>query len=284
MRIFLLSIFSFFIVAGNTQNLPPQSPKQILVQDFGLGKIKIEYSRPAVRGRSVFENNSELAPLGKLWRLGANAATRMSITTPINFGGKNLDTGTYVLYAIPGAKEWEIIVNKGLDNWGTDGYKESQDVTRITVPVTYSKPIDKKEWSENLELEVNNIGFESAEFEIEWANAHLSFPIKTDVANVLRKEIEQKLNGPISDSNIYYLAAEFYFDFDKNNEKALKYTDIVIQQHPDYFWMILMKAKILVALGRKEDAKQAALLCRETAQKAKADDYVRYADTLISKL
>jgi hypothetical protein len=48
-------------------------------------------------------------------------------------GGKLLDTGAYVLYTIPGKEYWDIIINKGLTNRGSDGYKESEDVTASGV-------------------------------------------------------------------------------------------------------------------------------------------------------
>jgi hypothetical protein len=44
---------------------------------------------------------------------------------------EKIDTGTYVLYTIPGIDNWEIIINKGINNWGIDGYKESEDVSKI---------------------------------------------------------------------------------------------------------------------------------------------------------
>ncbi|WP_171036682.1 DUF2911 domain-containing protein, partial [Pseudoalteromonas sp. S410] len=88
-----------------------------------LGRIELTYSRPNIKGRPLFKEGSELAPLGKLWRTGANAATRLYFSDNVMMGGKLLDTGSYVLYTIPGKETWEIIVNKGLNNWGTDGYK-----------------------------------------------------------------------------------------------------------------------------------------------------------------
>ncbi|TMN75494.1 hypothetical protein CWB64_18615 [Pseudoalteromonas sp. S410] len=88
-----------------------------------MGRIELTYSRPNIKGRPLFKEGSELAPLGKLWRTGANAATRLYFSDNVMMGGKLLDTGSYVLYTIPGKETWEIIVNKGLNNWGTDGYK-----------------------------------------------------------------------------------------------------------------------------------------------------------------
>src|SRR5215469_8987211 len=132
----LIAVLSCSFLFAQVQ-LPQLSPTASITQNFGIGKVTLVYSRPSIKGRTVFMENSDLAPLGKLWRTGANAATRLTFTDKVNFGGKDLDTGSYVLYTIPGSSEWEIILNKGLNNNGTDGYKESEDVVRFKVPVEH---------------------------------------------------------------------------------------------------------------------------------------------------
>lgn len=95
--------------------------------------IKVFYSRPQLKGRTV---GKELAPFGKLWRTGANDATQIQFLTDMKFGGKTIKTGAYSLFTIPGEKEWIIIISSDVDNWATRGYKESNEVARVTVPVT----------------------------------------------------------------------------------------------------------------------------------------------------
>ncbi|WP_296382323.1 DUF2911 domain-containing protein [Winogradskyella sp.] len=95
--------------------------------------IKVFYSRPQLKGRTV---GKELAPYGKLWRTGANDATQIQFLSDMKFGGKTIKTGAYSLFTIPGEKEWTIIISSDVDNWATRGYKESNEVARVTVPVT----------------------------------------------------------------------------------------------------------------------------------------------------
>ena len=78
--------------------MPAPSPTQTIKQDFGIGSIELTYSRPSAKGRKVF---GDVVPDGKLWRTGANAATRISFSEPVEIGGKKLDSGTYVLYTVP---------------------------------------------------------------------------------------------------------------------------------------------------------------------------------------
>lgn len=54
----------------------------------------------------------------KLWRTGANGATIIKFSDPVEIKGKKIDTGSYALYTIPGAETWEIVLNKGTSNWG----------------------------------------------------------------------------------------------------------------------------------------------------------------------
>ena len=112
--------------------MPAPSPTQTVKQDFGIGTIELTYSRPSIKGRKIF---GDLVPFNKLWRTGANAATKIVFSEPVEMGGKKVDTGTYVLYTIPGIDSWEVILNKGLKNWGTDGYKETEDVVRFKVEI-----------------------------------------------------------------------------------------------------------------------------------------------------
>ena len=77
-------------------------------------KMRVIYNRPQLKSRSL----STLAPNGAVWRTGANEATKITFTEPVEIGGKKVDTGSYALYTIPGEKKWEIILNKGIEKIG----------------------------------------------------------------------------------------------------------------------------------------------------------------------
>ena len=94
--------------------------------------IKVFYSRPQLKGRTV---GTDLATYGKLWRTGANDATQIQFLQDMKFGGKTIKKGAYSLFTIPNEKEWTITISSDVDNWATRGYKESNEVGRVTVPV-----------------------------------------------------------------------------------------------------------------------------------------------------
>jgi hypothetical protein len=90
---------------------------------------KIVYGRPQLNGRSL----EKLAPNGKQWRLGANEAAEISFYKDVTFGGTAIKAGTYTMSAIPGEKEWTLILSSDLNVWGSYFYNEANDVARITV-------------------------------------------------------------------------------------------------------------------------------------------------------
>jgi tetratricopeptide (TPR) repeat protein len=274
-KLFLLATIAAFSMNLMAQvSMPAPSTTQTIKQAFGIGSIELTYSRPSIKGRKVFAEGSELAPLGKLWRTGANAATKLKFTDFVSIGGKKLDSGTYVLYTIPNNNEWEIIINKGIENWGVDGYKESEDVVRLKVPVT--------KIGDNIEtftMQFADVKNESCELHLMWGNVAIKVPIATDIKDRLRKQVETALQKAP-----YQQAANFYFEWDKNYPKALENINKAIEGNPKAFWMYMTKAKIEKEMGDKKAAKMSAEKTIELATQEKNDDYVRQAKDLISKL
>ena len=96
--------------------------------------IRVLYSRPQLNGRDI----TKIVPDGKLWRVGANEATELTLYAPMQVGGKVLDAGSYTIYAIPNLDKMTIIINKATHVWGSYSYNESLDVVRVDVPISES--------------------------------------------------------------------------------------------------------------------------------------------------
>ena len=263
--LFPLIAVACFTTAGFTRvRMPAPSPTQTIKQEFGIGSVEITYSRPAAKGRKVF---GDLVPYNKLWRTGANAATRVVLTEPLEFAGKRIDTGTYVLYTIPGIDSWDIIFNKGLKNWGTDGYKESEDVARVRV-----EPSKTKSKTESFTMQFVDVKPESCELQISWEKTLVSIPIKADFRDKVRAQLETALQG---DKKPYWQAAQFYNEYEKNLPKALEYTSKAIETNEKAFWMWIYKAKIQKEMGDNAGALESSKKSLALAQEAKNDDYVK---------
>lgn len=97
--------------------------------------IKIRYSRPLMRGRLIF---GEVVPWNRVWRTGANAATKITISEPLYFDGKELPAGEYSIFTRPTQEGWTMMFNKEANIWGTE-YNPEFDVLRISMKVDHLK-------------------------------------------------------------------------------------------------------------------------------------------------
>jgi len=253
--------------------MPQPSPTQTIKQDFGLGSIGLTYSRPAAKGRKVF---GDLVPYNKLWRTGANGATIIKFSDPVEIKGKNVDTGSYALYTIPGEEQWEIILNKGTSNWGIDGYKESDDIIRFKV-----ETMNLKSYMESFTMQVANVSPESCELQIMWEKTGVAIPISSNIKDKIRVELDKELK---SDKKPYWQAAQFYNEYDKNYPKALENVTKAVQENPKAFWIWLYKAKIEKEMGDKKAALESSQQSLALAREAKNDDYVKMNEDLQKKL
>lgn len=97
--------------------------------------VSIEYGRPSLKGRSV---GKDVAPNGQVWRAGADEATTLKTDKPLQFGSLAVPAGSYTLWAVPGDKEWQLVINKQTGQWGTR-YDETQDLGRVPMRVGQAK-------------------------------------------------------------------------------------------------------------------------------------------------
>lgn len=121
-------------------------------------KITINYSSPAVKGRTIW---GDLVPLGQVWRAGADDATTFTTSKDITIQGQKLSAGTYSFFIIPGETASTFIFNKVSKQWGAYDYDAKQDALRVSVPSQQGSNME-----ERLVYQVTSDGFE-----IRWENA-----------------------------------------------------------------------------------------------------------------
>ncbi len=132
--------------------------------------IRITYSRPQKNKREVF---GKLVPYNEVWRTGANEATEIKFYQDVELAGKKVKAGTYSLFAIPGEKEWTIILNSDLDYWGAYSYKPGNDVLRVTAPVTALNNI-----VENFAIQFESKGEKTGVMKLAWDKTAVAVPFK----------------------------------------------------------------------------------------------------------
>ncbi|WP_394992166.1 DUF2911 domain-containing protein [Emticicia sp.] len=105
--------------------------------------VKVSYGQPSKKGRVVFGG---LEKFGTVWRTGANEATEITFKKDGKFGGKSVKAGTYSLFSKLGEKEWTIILNSELKQWGAYGYEKVKDknVVEVSLPVKTLKDVVEK--------------------------------------------------------------------------------------------------------------------------------------------
>jgi hypothetical protein len=262
--LFACALFCAASIASAQVKMPAPSPTQTIKQDFALGSVEITYSRPSMKGRKIF---GDLVPFGKVWRTGANSATLIKFNDAVEIAGKKIDTGSYSLYTIPNANEWEVIINKATGNWGTNGYNDSGDVVRFKVPSMKMASV-----IETFSMQFANVKPESCELHIMWDKTAIAVPIKALIKDRMRASVEK---GMMGEKKPYWSAAQFYFEYDKNNVKALEAIKGAVEGSPKAFWMWLYKARIEKELGDKAAAMASSKTSLELAKAEKNDDYVK---------
>jgi hypothetical protein len=144
------------------------SPRDSVTLVLGGKKIVLDYGRPSVRGRKIVGG---LVPYNKVWRTGANEATRFTTEADLEVGGMVIPKGSYTLFTLPSKSQWKMIINKQTGQWGTE-YDPRQDFGRINIEnKQLSAPVEK------LTLTLEQRTTSSGLLKIEWEKTSLSIPI-----------------------------------------------------------------------------------------------------------
>ena len=118
---------------------PDDYPKQKMsTSDMADPIARVIYSRPQKHGRIIFADSSVTENViqyyGQDWRLGANEATEIEFFKEVVINGEKIGPGRYILYCIPYAAKWKIIINQNLYSWGLH-IDKTKDIAEIEIPV-----------------------------------------------------------------------------------------------------------------------------------------------------
>ena len=151
-----------------------KSPLDSLTFTVAKQPVKLCYGRPSSRGRTML--GGAAVPYGKLWRTGANEPTIFFTPVALTMAGIAVAPGTYSLYTVPAAAEWEIIVNRSTKQWGEESNytpeMQQQEVGRAKVKSEMVKtPV------ETLTIRSEGAG-SGATLVLEWEKTRVKIPIK----------------------------------------------------------------------------------------------------------
>lgn len=272
-KIITLLLFSVISFSASAQlKVPVASPLQTLKQNFALSDITIEYSRPGVKGRVIF---GELIPFGKIWRTGANASTKITFGEDVKIEGNPVAAGTYAIYTIPDKDTWEIILYTDLKLGGNVAdFKPENALVRFKVK---SSELCYKE--ETFTINIADITATSANVELTWEKTRVAFNVTADIDEKVMKNIDTELSA---DKRPYFQAAAYYYDNNKDLNKALEWVNKAVEQNPAFF-VLHLKAKIQMKLKDYKGAIATAEQSLTKAREAKNEDYIKMNEKLIAE-
>lgn len=256
-------------LAGSVQaqiRTPQASPMATVSQGIGLTKATVEYSRPALKGRKMF---GDQVPYGKVWRTGANMATKLTLDGEMSVNGKAVPAGSYALFTIPGQNEWTIILNKNTKAFGAFDYKEAEDVLRFTVkPEKLSTP------AEYFTVEFTDFTPTTANLAMRWENVQVKFQLKQDPDAQIMAQIDAEVSKPDAKPGVFSAAANYYYDTNRDLTKARAWADKVVEADKKY-WTYFLRGKIAAKQGDCKTARADAEAGLKMAQEAGDDAYIK---------
>lgn len=244
-----------------TLRVPRVSQGAKVTQVIGLSEVTIFYHRPGVKGRTIWgpQGSGALQPYGQVWRAGANEPTLFTFSNDVTIAGKRLAAGTYRFVTIPGEREWTLIFNSEVRNWGTV-YEEKYDTLRFTVTPQVGS---HEEW---LSYSFTDLTPTSATVVLAWEKVRIPFKIEFNLLPLLQ--------ASVGNAGILASAARFAVDNNIYLQEAMEWIDRSIALNKN-FGNLRTKAELLAREGKVQEAIAAA---EEGLKIIKAQDQSRLSD------
>jgi tetratricopeptide (TPR) repeat protein len=263
----LFATLLFTLVAVNTFSQitwPADGNKKASVsEDIGITTVKVNYSRPGVKGREgkiwgqlvhygfvdLHYGTSKAAP----WRAGANENTTIEFSTDVSVEGKSLQAGKYGFFIAMGAEKAILVFSKFNNAWGSFYYDSTYDALRVAVPVQ-----KLNESVERLKYEFDGQTDSSAVLSLQWEKVKIPFTISVDLEKVQIESFRKEFN-----SGIFYrywqnmqLAANYCLVHNVNLEEGLSWADRSVNTYfgEANFLTLSTYAGLLEKFDRKREA------------------------------
>ncbi len=274
---FSVSLLIFTAGYASAQVRPPiprASQKATITQTVGVTDITVTYSRPAVKGRTIWGDppadktgegtlddgrvrpaGMALVPNGHVWRTGANEATVFGVTDDVLINGQPLAAGRYSLHTIPGKDEWTIIFNKDEGQWGSFAYDAKNDALRVK-----SKPQWVADSKEFMSFNIDAMTENTASVNLRWEKIRVPFTVQVkDVVGSTVAKLRSYVAASKADDPQPAFTAANYAKANKLTDDAAKWFEMALKASDEQiksasnFANLSRKANILLAAGRRDD-------------------------------
>ena len=203
-KIIIITLLVFASTALRAQiTFPADGNKKASVSEYiGITEVKINYSRPGVKGREgkiwgqlvhygfqdLGYGTSKAAP----WRAGANENTTIEFTSDVFIENQPLPKGKYGFFIAMGPEKATLVFSKHNTAWGSFYYDEKDDALRVEVPVR--KQDESVEW---LKYEFEGQTENSAVISMQWEKVKVPFKVSVDLNEVQIASFRREVNSGI---------------------------------------------------------------------------------------
>ncbi|NQY10537.1 MAG: DUF2911 domain-containing protein [Flavobacteriales bacterium] len=241
-------------------------------QRIGLTDMNVTYSRPNVKDRTIW---GELVAYDKIWRAGANEATKFTTNDNIKIKGKDLKAGSYAVFITPTKDSWKIHFNSDYDVWGTGDYDAAKDVLVVDVAASEGSKV------ESMRFTFDNLTATTCDLTFAWAEIRCSVSIKADIEAKLFANLETKIKNTEADGLAYcYLECALQCAEQKLRiDQGVEWINKSIELDPAYWYTYWVKADVLWEKGDKAGSIENLKIALEKGIAKKGKDF-SYKDKL----
>lgn len=247
---------------------PQPSPIARVEQRVGLTDISIEYSRPGVKGRTIFGN---LVPYGKTWRTGANANTKITFSTDVTIDGNIVKAGSYGIYSVPNKDIWEVLLYSETNKRGVPkDWDESKVVLKTNVEAV-GMPMN----IETFTIMFNELTNSSAVMGLLWEQTFIGIKIEVPTDQIVMGTIGKVMSSNPT-VNDYYNAAIYYNHQNKDLQQANEWMEkaMSLTEKPA-FWQLRQQSLIVAKIGNAKKAIEIAKKSLALSKEAENDAYIK---------
>jgi hypothetical protein len=264
----LLLVIMMGVFGAQAQiDTPAPSPFSRLEQKVGLSDVTVAYSRPSMRGRTIF---GDLVPYDQLWRTGANSYTLITFSSDVKIGGKDVKAGTYSIFTKPGKTTWDVFFYTDTQGGGTPSdWDDNKVVAKVTVPVNQMQsPV------ETFTIDIDDLNDNGATLGMLWEKTYIGVKFEVPTDAQVTAAIDKVMAGP--GAGDYYAAAVYYLNANKDINKAKEWMDKAMSMtEKPAFWQLRQQSLIYAKAGDKKAAIETAKKSLAAAETAGNMDYVK---------
>ena len=247
---------------------PQPSPLGMVSQRVGLTDVAIEYSRPGVKGRTIF---GDLVAFGKTWRTGANSNTKVTFSSDVIIDGQTLKAGSYGLYSVPNKDSWEVMFYTESDNSGVPRDWDDTKVAAKTTVNVQAFPINV----ETFTISINDVTSTTAVLGILWEKTYVAVTFEVPTDEMVSATIDAVM-AATPKAGDYYNAAIYYNQQDIDIKRANEWMEkaMSLTEKPA-FWQLRQQSLIYAKMGDSEKAIAVAEKSLELSKEAGNEAYIK---------